>query len=182
MSNKALSHKLGLFKAVLMLIRCLVIACHAEGREKQVTTWNPECKREQGPAPRAALDLWTVGKGFTWGNQLTWATWGWRHRSGWPFHLFSWGHLPAGRWNRHHKEEQRARTNQLEIELLITTWTSTQQPKCRQLYSFTKLVLLLFHIYSSVLFCWTHEVKVQFHIYFHWLLSEGLGSFTQMST
>lgn len=159
MSHKALSHKLALFKAVLMLIRCLVIACHAEGREKQVTTWNPECKREQGPAPRAALDLWTVGKGFTWGNQLTWATWMWRHHPGWPFHLFSWGHLPAGRQKRHHKEKQRARTTQLEIEPLTTTWTSTQHHKSRQLYCFTELVVLLFHIYSSALFCWTHEVK-----------------------
>lgn len=175
MSHKTLSHKLALFKAVLKLIRCLVIACHAEGREKQVTTWNLGCKREQGPAPRAALDLWTVGKGFTWGNQLTWATWRWRHHPGWPFHLFSWGHLPAGRQNRHHKEKQRARTTQLEIEPTTTTWTSTQHHKSKQPYCFTKLVLL-FHIYSSALFCWTHEVKVQFHIYFHWLLSEGLGS------
>lgn len=176
MSNKSLSHKLALFKAVLMSIRCLVIARHAEGWEKQVTTWNPECKREQDPAPRAALDLWTVGKGFTWENQLTWDTWRWRHHPGWPFHLFSWRHLQAGTRNRQHKEEQRARTTPLEIEPLTTTRTSTQQPKSRQLYCFTKLVLLLFHIYSSALFCWTHEVKVQFHIYFHWLLSEGLGS------
>lgn len=78
--------------------------------------------------------------------------------------------------NRHHKEEQRARTTPLEIEPLTTTQTTTQQPKSRQLYCFTKLVLLLFHIYISVLFCWTHEIKVQSHIYFHWLLSEGLGS------
>lgn len=70
MSNKALSHKLALYKAALLLIRCLMIECHAEGREKQVTTWNPECKKEQGPAPRAALDLWTAGKGSAWGNQI----------------------------------------------------------------------------------------------------------------
>lgn len=147
MSNKALSHKLALFKAVLMLIRCLVIACHAEGQEKQVTTWNPQCKREQGPAPRAALDPWTVGKGFTAGETSSCEPFGGEGTLQAGHSIFSAEDtFQQGGETGIIKKDQRTRTTQLEIEPLTTTWTSTQQPESRQLYCFTKLVLLLFHI------------------------------------
>lgn len=140
-----------------------MIACHAEGREKQVTTWNPECKKEQGPAPRAALDLWTAGKGSTWGNQIT-------HMSYWDmktpsrqFHVFRWEDLSAGRWSRHHKEEQRTKSNTIRDKASNhnrNTYTTTQNHTAALLY---QACSVFFHICSSVHFCWAHQVEVQLH-------------------
>lgn len=64
----------------------------------------------------------------------------WKHHPDWQFHVFRWGHLRVGRWSKHHKEEQRAKAMQLEIKLVITTGTPTQQPKP---YSCTALPSLL---------------------------------------